>query len=570
MAKEVIMPKQGLQMTEGTILQWFYSEGDAVKEGEPLFEIETDKLTIEIESPATGTLLKIIRQVDEVVPITEIIGVIGEKGEDISSFLGNAPSSDAVSQPQADEQQNDTVDTDYQYDVVVIGGGPGGYTAAIAGAKEGLKIALVENDLVGGTCLNRGCIPTKTLIHSAALLNESKTSAQFGISHENTKVDWAKVIGNKDKVVKKLRKGVEGLLKANKVTLYRGFGKIENPNKVVIEGDDYTSISTKNIIVATGSEPIIMNIPGTDLPGVITSEDALELKEIPKSMVIIGGGVIGIELAYVYQSFGTDITIIEMMPEILPREDAEVVETLKRTLKKNKIKVLTGTKFTKVAEADNQLEVSYESAEDQGRVLAEKVLLSVGRKAITSATDQVSLAMDRGNIVIDSNLRTNIPNIYAIGDATGKVMLAHVASAQAEVAIQNICGENVAMDYTIIPSCIYCAPEIASVGLTEKEAKEKFGSVKIGKFPFSACGRAMTSGETEGFIKVVVNEKWNEIVGVHIIGPSATELIAEAALALKLECTVEEVSDTIHAHPTLAESFMEAAMNANGKAIHIP
>lgn len=565
------MPKQGLQMTEGTILQWFLSEGDIVEEGQSLFEIETDKVSIEIEAPVTGTLLKIVVAEGDTVPITELVAIIGEEGEDISSLLGESTTETEILSKGKENYNKDqikVIDDKMDYDLVVIGGGPGGYTAAIYAAKKNLKVAIIEKDLFGGTCLNRGCIPTKTLIHSATFLNDAKISSEFGIDLSGVSVNWDAVQKNKSDIVKKLRSGVQGLIKGNKITVYNGEAILQDQNTISIDGDKEEIIKAKNIIIATGSEPSVIPFLGYDLEGVIYSDEALELKEIPSSMVIVGGGVIGVELAYVYNSFGTDITILEMMPDILPREDKEIVDEFKKSLEKKKIKIKSNTKLTHIEKGNKGLVVYYESDEGKGSISAEKVLVAVGRKAITSVLGGVDVTIDRGKIVVDEYLRTNIPNIYAIGDVTGKAMLAHVASHQGIKAVENICGETSKMDYSIIPSCIYTHPQMASVGLNEEDAKAKYKNIKIGKFPFAASGKAMTAGENTGFIKIIADQTWNEILGVHIIGPHATELIAEGALAVKLQCTVEELADTIHAHPTLSESIMEASLDVIGNAIH--
>ncbi len=457
---------------------------------------------------------------------------------------------------------------DLQYDLAVIGGGPGGYTAAIYGAKKKLKVALVEKDKLGGVCLNRGCIPTKTLINSANFYNKSKSSSKIGINLEGVTVDWSNVQKNKDQVVTNLRGGVQGLLKANGVTLYRGKASLIDKNTVAIDGQGQDRIRAKNIIIATGSVPQEPPFTGGNLEGVISSDEALDFDDIPSSMVIVGGGVIGIEMAYIYNSFGTEVTIIEMLPDLLTGQDRDVIKEITRVLRRRKIKLLTNTRLMSVENDGGQLLVNYESKGEAGQVNAEKLLVAIGRKVLTSAVDNIGIAMDDKGIKVDERLRTNIANIYAIGDVTGKLMLAHVASKQAMKAVEDIVGIQAKMDYSIVPSCIYTNPEIASVGLNEEEARAKYGNVKIGKFPLGASGKAMTMGENIGFVKIVADGEWNEILGVHIVGPQATELIAEGALAIKLQCTVEELVDTIHAHPTLAENVMEASLDILGEAIH--
>lgn len=408
----------------------------------------------------------------------------------------------------------------------------------------------------------------KTLIDSANFYNKTKSSSKIGINLEGVTVDWKKVQKNKDKVITKLRSGVQGLLKGNNVTVYSGNATLIDTNTVAIHGENQYSITAKNIIIATGSIPESAPFIGGNLEGVISSDKALEFTDIPSSMVIVGGGVIGIEMAYIYNTFGTEVTIIEMFSDILPREDKDVIEEIKKVFKRNKIKILTDAKVTSVENDNGGLLVNYESNSKTGQINAEKVLVSIGRKVVTSAVDNIGIAMNEKGIIVDKNLKTNIPNIYAIGDVTGKVMLAHVASNQGIKAVENIVGIQSNMDYSVIPSCIYTNPEIASVGLSEETAKAKYGNIKIGKFPFAASGKAMTMGENIGFVKIISDEKWSEILGVHIVGPQATELIAEGALAIKLQCTVEEIIDTIHAHPTLAENMMEASLDILGKAIH--
>ncbi|HHZ03070.1 MAG TPA: dihydrolipoyl dehydrogenase [Tissierellia bacterium] len=457
---------------------------------------------------------------------------------------------------------------DYKYDIIIIGGGPGGYPAAIYAAKNKAKVAIVERDEFGGTCLNRGCIPTKTFIKSANLYTEFKNCKRFGITVSDVNFNWDEILKNKNNVVRGLTKGVQALLKGNGVDIYKGNALLLNENTVKVTGKKEELITGANIIIATGSKPSTVPIEGVDLDGVITSNEALELKELPKSLAIIGGGVIGVELAYVFNSFGVDVTVIEMLPEILPRQDLDAIKVLKASLIKRGINILTDTQLTKIEKEKGQLKVNYQTNKGEGSITVDKVLMSIGRKAELDVLNGLPVNVNKTGIVVDDYLRTNIPNIYAVGDVIGKVMLAHVATYQAIIAVKNILGQNTKMDYKVIPSCIYTNPEIASVGLTEEEAKERYGSLKVGKFPFAASGKAKTIGETEGFVKIICEEKYNEIIGVHIVGPHATELIAEAALAMKMECTAEELVDTIHAHPTLSESVMEASGDVLGFAIH--
>jgi dihydrolipoamide dehydrogenase len=456
------------------------------------------------------------------------------------------------------------------YDIAIIGGGPGGYVAAIYAGKKKAKVALIEKDKLGGTCLNRGCIPTKALIHSANLLNEIKDAKRFGVTVENIKADWQAIQQNKETIVKTLRTGVENLLKANGVTTYKGTAKLLDKNTVKITyntGEE--TITAEKIILATGSSPVIVPIPGHDLSGVITSDEALALEELPASVLVIGGGVIGIELGYIYSTLGSEVTIVEMLPQILPRQDEEIAQELKKILQKQGIKIYTQAKVQAVQKSGTDLTTTFETSQGIKSVTSQKVLMAVGRRPNIEAFKDLGINIQKTGVTVDDQLKTSIENIYAIGDVTGKTMLAHVASHQGIIAARNALGDNKKMEYKVIPACIYTEPEVASVGLTEQEAMELYkGNIKIGKFSFVASGKALTIGARHGFVKIISDARWNEILGVHIIGPNATELIAEAALAIKLECTAEELAETIHAHPTLSETVMEAAMDLLKMPIH--
>ncbi|MDK2878013.1 MAG: dihydrolipoamide dehydrogenase [Thermoanaerobacteraceae bacterium] len=456
------------------------------------------------------------------------------------------------------------------YDIVIIGGGPGGYVAAIYAGKKKAKVALIEKDKLGGTCLNRGCIPTKALIHSANLLNEIKNAKRFGITAEDIKADWQAIQQNKETIVKTLRTGVENLLKANGVTTYKGTAKLLDKNTVKITyntGEE--NITAEKIILATGSSPVIVPIPGHNLSGVITSDEALALEELPASVLVIGGGVIGIELGYIYSTLGAEVTIVEMLPQILPRQDEEIAQELKKILQKQGIKIYTQAKVQALQKSGTDLTTTFETSQGIKSVTSQKVLMAVGRRSNIEAFKDLGINIQKTGVTVDDHMKTSIENIYAIGDVTGKTMLAHVASHQGIIAARNALGDNKKMDYKVIPGCIYTEPEVASVGLTEQEAMELYkGNIKIGKFSFVASGKALTIGARQGFVKIISDARWNEILGVHIIGPNATELIAEAALAIKLECTAEELVETIHAHPTLSETVMEAAMDLLRMPIH--
>lgn len=457
--------------------------------------------------------------------------------------------------------------------LVIVGGGPGGYVAAIRAAQLGAEVTLIEKEKVGGTCLNVGCIPTKVLAHTSDLLEELKEAKKIGIDIEGSaKVNWSKLQSRKNYIIKRLVSGVSGLLTANKVKVINGNGKLQADNVVLAVKEDGTTEEIKydKLVIASGSRTFIPPIEGKELTGVIDSTGALNLEKVPSSLVVIGGGVIGIELANIFNSMNCKVTVIEMMRHILPPIDREISEMLKNKLIKDGIEIHTNHKVTKIEESSEGLQVSF-SGEKDLVVNAEKVLIAVGRTANIKDLnlEAVGIKTEKNYIVVNDKMETNIKNIYAIGDCTGKNMLAHVASDQGIVAVENIMGENKEMDYKAVPACVYTKPELATVGLTEEQAKEKGIDYKVGKFPLIANGKSLIMNETTGIIKVISDKKYDEILGVHILGPRATDLIAEAALALRLEATTEEIITTVHAHPTVGEAMKEAVLAVNKEAIHI-
>jgi dihydrolipoamide dehydrogenase len=467
------------------------------------------------------------------------------------------------------------------YDVAIIGSGPAGYTAAIRGGQLGLKVALIEkNALLGGTCLHVGCIPTKALLYSADLYDQIKDGKEYGfIGGENVKLDWAAIQQRKNKIVLKHAKGLEFLMKKNKVTTVPGYGKLTGPAKggvFDIELDNKGQKSTlkaKNILLASGSEARML--PGLEPSDrVLTNIEILKLEAIPKSLIIVGAGAVGVEFASMYKSFGTEVTILEMLPRLVPVEDEEVSKELARVFKKRGIDFHVGVKVEKVENTKSGVAVSISGeGKSQQRIEAEKILIAVGRKPNTEnvGLDKVkNIQVERGYVHVDKWMQTGEPGIYAIGDiVAGLPQLAHVGSMAGLVAVAKIAGKHARpLHRNRIPGCTYTEPQIGSVGLTEAQAKEKGHNVKVGKFPFTANSKATIVNSHDGFIKIVSDTKYGEILGVHIIGPSATELIAEAVAAIELEATVDDMMFTIHAHPTLSEAMLDAVSSVEGMAIN--
>ena len=468
-----------------------------------------------------------------------------------------------------------------EYDVVVIGSGTGGYVAAIRAAQLGLKTAVVERaPVLGGTCLNWGCIPTKALLEHAHALKVAQDWREWGltIGEAAVGIDMNQVQARKDKIVKGLTGGVEFLFKKNKIDWIKGSARLAGKGKVVeIDGGQPPLAVRKEIIVATGSQPRI--VPGIeiDTKRIITSDQAIGMKEIPKSIVIMGSGAVGVEFASIFRRFGSDVTLIELLPRIVPVEDEAVSSELERSFKKQGIKVLTGTKVTSARASAGGVELEAQAADGKTQKLsAEFLLVATGRGPVTSGlgAEDAGLQLDRGYIRVDAQYRTNLPGVSAIGDVItfdkpGHQQLAHLSSAEGVTLAERIAGHEFRpINYEQVPGCTYCDPEIGSVGLTEAKAKERGFDVRVGTFKFGVLGRARIAGETEGFVKIVAEKKYDEVLGVHMIGPRSTELVAEATLALRLECTVEELIRTIHAHPTMSEAVLEAAHAAHGAPIH--
>ncbi len=454
------------------------------------------------------------------------------------------------------------------YEIIVLGGGPGGYVAAIKAAQLGAKVALIEKEVVGGICLNHGCIPTKTLLKNAKVYKTIKHASDYGVLlGGDVSFDWSLMLKRKDSVVKKLTMGVSGLLKKNGVDVISGFGKVLAPDKVEVNGEIYQA---NNLIIATGASPIMPPIPGLkesyEQGIAVTSRELLQIKDAPKNLVVIGGGVIGVEFATIFSSLGSKVTIIEKLDGIVPMMDDDIRTQYAKILKREGIEIFVNAEVKAV----NKNEVTYQFEGKDHKITADTILVSVGMRANSQGLEVLNLKMDRANIVTDEHLRTSVPNVYAIGDVNGKYMLAHVASAEGLVAVEYILGNKKAhLNYDRVPNAVYGSPEIASVGLTEKEAKAKGLKYKVSTFPLAASGKAMADNEKDGFVKLIVSEQYKEIIGAHILSYNASDLIAEIGVTLELEGTAHEIAHTIHPHPTLSEIIMEAAHGAVDKPIHM-
>lgn len=456
-------------------------------------------------------------------------------------------------------------------EVLVIGGGPGGYSAAIRAAQLGAKVCLVEVDKLGGTCLNRGCIPTKALYRNAELINNLKSADEFGILVSDFKIDIEKIQERKQNVIDQLHSGIEQLMKANNIEVLKGKASFKDSKTVTAALKDGSSvdITSERIIIATGSTPAIPPIKGADIPGIYTSEEILNFEEIPETLAVIGGGVVGMELACIFNALGTKVTVIEYMPNILGPIDSDISKRMLVSLKKRGIDINTSVKVTSIEKVEDKFVVYGEGKKGELRIETDKLLMSAGRRPVVNGLNLEEAGIDYSpkGIKVDMNYETNVKGIYAVGDANGKIMLAHAAAHQGIKAAERVMGKTSEAIAEVVPSCIFVFPEIASAGITEDEAKAQGIDYKTSKFMFGANGKALALGEGEGFVKVIASE--DNIIGVHIMGPHASDLIQEGTLAITSRLKPEQIINTIHAHPTLSEAFSEAVAGLNGEAIHI-
>ncbi|MEW9670888.1 dihydrolipoyl dehydrogenase [Ammoniphilus sp. 3BR4] len=455
------------------------------------------------------------------------------------------------------------------YQIAVVGGGPGGYVAAIRAAKEGKTVALIEADHLGGTCLNRGCIPSKTLLRHAEVIEDIKAAKNWGIETGSLTLSLDKMMARKDQVIQRLRAGIGGLLKAGKVEVYRGIGTVQADKTIIISGTEDQTIKAESIILATGSAPFVPPIPGTDQVSYHTSDTIFGITKIPESIVIIGGGVIGVEFACIFESLGTKVTVVEMADRLVPMEDPDASAALRKALQKKNISTLTETKVESLATGkDGHVVNITDPAGNPGQLHCEEILIAVGRRPNVSGIADLGLKMNGPFVEVNDFMETSIPGIYAVGDLIGGWQLAHVASAEGTIAALNASGQRTPINYHVVPRCVYTQPEIASVGLTEEEARKKGYSVKVEVYKHAANGKAMAIDHTDGFVKIIADQKYGEILGVLLVGSHVTEMIATPSAFMHLEATVEEMANMIYPHPAVSETMMEVAASWLGKGIH--
>lgn len=569
MLTEIIMPKAGSEMEEGQIVKWLKKEGDKVQTGEIILEIMTDKVNMEIEAEGSGTLLKILKGDGEIVPVITPIGYIGEEGDTIPEIVesSNTETKEEVKVEVKEEKQEVKVETvkrelkDGEYDVVVIGGGPAGYYSAIKAAQKGGKVAICENDKFGGTCLNRGCVPTKTYLQTVEDVERIKASSKRGIllENDNATVDVSKALKFKNSIVKKLTAGVEFLLKSNSVEIFKETAYINSNNNVVLESG--RELISNSIIFAGGSK-CLKEIKGSDSKTVIDTDEALDLKEAPKTLTIIGADYIGVEMAQIFATFGSKVTVVERKSEILTGVDRTISSMLLKSLEKSGIKFILGKEVTEISE--NKVLVGDEVVSE-----SETILLTT-RTANLTALKDINLELENGNVKVNDKMQSSNSKIFAAGDVNGKNLLAHAAFKMGDIAASEIIeGKSDKYNNNIIPRAIYTYPEIGSVGLTEEEAKIRY-DVKVGTFAYGANGRALGHGDSTGMVKIISDARYGEILGAHIIGPRATELINEVSILMQSEVIVEEVIKMVFGHPTFSEAIYEAIADVEGLSVHAP
>ena len=572
------MPKLGMTMTEGQITKWLVQEGQQIEKGDLLFEVETDKTTLDVDSLYKGVIRKLYYEELTVIPVNAPVAFIGEESEEIPELAAMKPgeitettetavsttdtsSNIERSKPETTTQTEIDKTASYEYDLVVIGAGPGGYVTAIRAAQLGAKVAVIEKDLCGGTCLNRGCIPTKALYYKAKEWTLIKNAATHGFTTGETAFDWEKILAGKDGTVRQLVKGVGQLLSKNGVSLIKGSAVVKQPHIVSI-GD--TTVTAQHIVLATGSRPL-KKIPAET--ALFDTDRILDLKQLPQKLVIIGGGVIGCEMAHIFSTFGVEVTIIEFMPRILPMTDAELAALLAKSLKANGVAIMTDTIVESVSGGAQGYCVHTATG---GALDCDLVLEAIGRQPDHSAIEDLGIRLtSRGYIDVDANFASSIEGVYAIGDSNGKSQLAHSASHQGIQLAEHLFGGVKECGEQPIPSCIFSSLEIATVGKTLEEAEKDGLDAREFKIPYMSNGKALAMNAKEGFVKVVADAKYGEILGVHIIGEQASALLHEAVMAMRGELTASEAGHMIHVHPTLNEMLMEAFLGVSSGAINV-
>ncbi len=577
MATEVVVPILGFSNEKGKIVKWLKSEEEFVKKGEPVFELETDKVVTEIEAPATGILKKILIPEGIEVPVLTVVAIITEKGEELPEKyrtvrpqVSPQPPTPPITQKPASKSSSEVSPRALKgsYDIAILGAGPGGYVASIRAAQMGARVLLIEKADLGGTCLNRGCIPTKSFLSDIKIYRKVRDSDLF-IHGNKISMDLKKLISRKNHVVETIKKGISLLLQNRGITLVKGFGKFLDSKTIEVSSNGKRKVyQAKNVIIATGSQPASLPTIKIDGKMIISSNEALDLKRIPKHLLIIGGGIVGVEFATIFRGLGARVTVLEMLSQIVSNEDEEVIRGLRMLLEKEGIEILTRAKVLGASLKKNSVEVTIDREGKKEKFSGEKVLMAVGRSPNTAGfhLEKTGVEMEAEFVKVNSKMETNVEGVYAIGDVTGKMMLAHAASAEGIVAVENILGKVREMDYPKIPNCIYTFPEVASVGLKESEAKQKGYDLHVGKFPFLNSGKAWTIGEPEGFVKIIAEKELGQILGVHILGAHATEIIGECLLAMNLEASIEDLGEVVKGHPTLSEAITEAALDWQKKA----